>query len=147
MAYAIFLAIWATWFLEFWKRKNSALNYEWGTESFEETEITRPEYKGNVMNGIWYDGNFISIQEQDLIEFEGEKVPKNIYADKRSRAAKMIAFLMPIIIFACACIILTIALLTVRMLLQQKTFLGPTIGGGFLKILFLFYFYLFYFVF
>eukprot|EP01091_Cochliopodium_minus_P011715 TRINITY_DN339_c0_g1_i4.p1 TRINITY_DN339_c0_g1~~TRINITY_DN339_c0_g1_i4.p1 ORF type:complete len:898 (+),score=254.62 TRINITY_DN339_c0_g1_i4:225-2696(+) len=128
-AYAIFLALWATWFLEFWKRKNSALNHEWGTEMFEESEKTRPEYQGVEVKGIWYDGEFIQIDDHDVEPFH-EKTPITIYSDLNSKRRKMIIALMPIFLFVFGCIILTIALLTVRMLLQQKTFLGATFGGG-----------------
>lgn len=44
--FAIFMALWATLFLEFWKRKQVTLAYEWHTMDFEEVgEQPRPEYK------------------------------------------------------------------------------------------------------
>lgn len=44
--YSIFMTIWATAFLEGWKRKEAALSISWGTTKFEQIEIPRPQYKG-----------------------------------------------------------------------------------------------------
>uniref|UniRef100_A0A2K6ESW5 Anoctamin n=1 Tax=Propithecus coquereli TaxID=379532 RepID=A0A2K6ESW5_PROCO len=56
--FAIFMAIWATVFLEFWKRRRSILTYTWDlTEWEEEEETLRPQfetkyYKMEVINPI-----------------------------------------------------------------------------------------------
>lgn len=44
--FGIFLAIWSTLLLEFWKRRESTLVMMWGMEGFEEEEEDRPEYTG-----------------------------------------------------------------------------------------------------
>ena len=44
--YSIFMTIWATSFLEGWKRKEAGLSVTWGTTKFEQIEIARPQYKG-----------------------------------------------------------------------------------------------------
>ncbi|XP_066910588.1 anoctamin-4-like isoform X4 [Clytia hemisphaerica] len=47
--FAIFMSLWATIFLEFWKRKQVSLAYEWHTMDFEEDEERpRPEYLAAV---------------------------------------------------------------------------------------------------
>jgi len=47
--FAIFMSLWATIFLEFWKRKQVSLAYEWHTMDFEEDEERpRPEYLAMV---------------------------------------------------------------------------------------------------
>ena len=44
--FAIIMSLWATIFLEFWKRKQVSLSYKWHTIDFEkEEEMPRPEYK------------------------------------------------------------------------------------------------------
>ncbi|CAD5126106.1 DgyrCDS14278 [Dimorphilus gyrociliatus] len=45
VAFAVFMAIWATFFLEFWKRKECLLQYDWDVAGFEEDEKMRPEYE------------------------------------------------------------------------------------------------------
>ena len=42
--YAIFVAFWATFMLEFWKRKQARLALKWGVSNFERTEVLRPEF-------------------------------------------------------------------------------------------------------
>ncbi|XP_058637346.1 anoctamin-1a isoform X4 [Onychostoma macrolepis] len=48
--FAIFMALWATMFMEHWKRRQMRLNYIWDLTSFEETESQpRAEYEFHVM--------------------------------------------------------------------------------------------------
>jgi len=42
--YAIVICVWSTIMLETWKRKQSTLAFQWGTQFFEEHEPSRPEY-------------------------------------------------------------------------------------------------------
>jgi len=42
--FAIFISLWGTFMLEFWKRKQARLALRWGTSSFEAMEVTRPEF-------------------------------------------------------------------------------------------------------
>lgn len=47
--FALFMSLWAVFFLEFWKRKQVSLAYEWHTMDFEEEEERpRPEYLARV---------------------------------------------------------------------------------------------------
>lgn len=49
VAFAIVMALWASFFLEFWKRKQAEIEYEWDVADFEEGEETvRPEYEASV---------------------------------------------------------------------------------------------------
>ncbi|GCC33558.1 hypothetical protein chiPu_0012028 [Chiloscyllium punctatum] len=45
LAYAVFMGIWVTVFLEFWKRRQATLEYEWDTVELEQEEPRRPEYE------------------------------------------------------------------------------------------------------
>eukprot|EP00824_Muranothrix_gubernata_P011795 TRINITY_DN2533_c1_g1_i1.p1 TRINITY_DN2533_c1_g1~~TRINITY_DN2533_c1_g1_i1.p1 ORF type:complete len:713 (-),score=171.93 TRINITY_DN2533_c1_g1_i1:46-1872(-) len=44
--FALFMALWATFFLEFWKRRQATLSLRWGMTDFEEKEEQRPEFIG-----------------------------------------------------------------------------------------------------
>ncbi|XP_008399158.1 anoctamin-6 [Poecilia reticulata] len=45
LVFAVFMAVWVTVFLEFWKRYQSQLEFEWDTVEFlEQEEPSRPEY-------------------------------------------------------------------------------------------------------
>ncbi|KAL3882735.1 hypothetical protein ACJMK2_029046 [Sinanodonta woodiana] len=47
--FACFMALWASFFHELWKRKQIELEYEWDTADFEqEEEIPRPEFEAQV---------------------------------------------------------------------------------------------------
>uniref|UniRef100_A0A4W3J4I5 Anoctamin n=1 Tax=Callorhinchus milii TaxID=7868 RepID=A0A4W3J4I5_CALMI len=46
LVYAVFMGIWVTVFLEFWKRRQAELEYEWDTVEFlNQEEQQRPEYE------------------------------------------------------------------------------------------------------
>ncbi|KAH9154210.1 hypothetical protein AeRB84_003651 [Aphanomyces euteiches] len=44
--FGIFMVVWATLFLEGWKRRSSRLALEWGTSTIHEVEQPRPQFKG-----------------------------------------------------------------------------------------------------
>jgi hypothetical protein len=44
--YALFIALWSTVYLEYWKRTQASCAYNWDTQGFEETEPPRPEFYG-----------------------------------------------------------------------------------------------------
>ncbi|XP_056015162.1 anoctamin-4-like isoform X6 [Ostrea edulis] len=49
VAFAIIMALWASFFHEFWKRKQAEIEYEWDVADFEDGEETvRPEYEASV---------------------------------------------------------------------------------------------------
>ncbi|XP_061107798.1 anoctamin-6-like [Conger conger] len=51
LVYAVFMAVWVTLFLEFWKRYQAKLEYEWDTEEFlEQEEQARPEYEAKCIH-------------------------------------------------------------------------------------------------
>lgn len=44
--FSCFMVIWATLFLEFWKRKESYHGMKWGMTGYEDEEQTRPQFEG-----------------------------------------------------------------------------------------------------
>uniref|UniRef100_A0AAQ5YLB3 Anoctamin n=1 Tax=Amphiprion ocellaris TaxID=80972 RepID=A0AAQ5YLB3_AMPOC len=50
LVFAVFMAVWVTLFLEFWKRYQAELEYEWDTVEFlEQEEPPRPEYEAKCV--------------------------------------------------------------------------------------------------
>eukprot|EP01083_Nonionella_stella_P139081 423497_1 len=47
--YGLFIAIWATLFVEFWKRKECELRVKWGMHVYEEKETSRPLFEGDTI--------------------------------------------------------------------------------------------------
>lgn len=51
LVFAVFMAVWVTLFLEFWKRYQAELEYEWDTATFlEQEEQPRPEYEAKCIH-------------------------------------------------------------------------------------------------
>lgn len=50
--FGMIVCLWGTIFLEFWKRRNAELVYEWDVESYEDDELIRPEYYGTKPDPI-----------------------------------------------------------------------------------------------
>eukprot|EP01121_Diplochlamys_sp_Union-15-3_P016094 TRINITY_DN5416_c0_g1_i1.p1 TRINITY_DN5416_c0_g1~~TRINITY_DN5416_c0_g1_i1.p1 ORF type:complete len:745 (-),score=89.38 TRINITY_DN5416_c0_g1_i1:32-2266(-) len=63
--YSILISIWATCFLEFWKRQSSRYIAEWNMDDYEEEEQMRPEYTGEKLIGTYWRGQFIPLTDED----------------------------------------------------------------------------------
>lgn len=48
VTFAAFMALWAVFFNEMWKRRQAEIEYDWDVEDFEEEETVRPEYEASV---------------------------------------------------------------------------------------------------
>ncbi|XP_071112364.1 anoctamin-4-like isoform X8 [Haliotis cracherodii] len=48
VAFAVFMALWATFFAEMWKRRQAEIEYDWDVADFEEEETLRPEFEASV---------------------------------------------------------------------------------------------------
>lgn len=50
VGFAVFMSLWATMFMELWKRKQATIAWEWDLADFDhEQEIIRPEYESTVV--------------------------------------------------------------------------------------------------
>uniref|UniRef100_A0A8C6WFF5 Anoctamin n=1 Tax=Neogobius melanostomus TaxID=47308 RepID=A0A8C6WFF5_9GOBI len=75
--FAIFMGIWVTLFLEFWKRRQARLEYEWDLVDFEEDQQqlqTRPEFEiqctGRRLNKITQvQPSFVSLLIPQIVKF------------------------------------------------------------------------------
>ncbi|KAI7816372.1 calcium-activated chloride channel-domain-containing protein [Gamsiella multidivaricata] len=45
LPFTLFMAVWSSLFVEYWKRKSNVLAYQWNTLDFERHERARPEFK------------------------------------------------------------------------------------------------------
>jgi hypothetical protein len=46
IAFAFLMSLWASVFLDFWKRRNAAIVYDWDLQDFDEDEPDRPQFTG-----------------------------------------------------------------------------------------------------
>eukprot|EP00924_Labyrinthula_sp_SR-Ha-C_P011526 snap_masked-scaffold_17-processed-gene-0.37-mRNA-1 protein AED:0.35 eAED:0.35 QI:0/-1/0/1/-1/1/1/0/1088 len=44
-AYSVLIALWAAFFLEFWKRRENILSFKWGTGGYTREAVVRPEFE------------------------------------------------------------------------------------------------------
>uniref|UniRef100_A0A5F5PZS3 Anoctamin n=1 Tax=Equus caballus TaxID=9796 RepID=A0A5F5PZS3_HORSE len=65
LVFAVFMGIWVTLFLEFWKRRQAELEYEWDTVELQQEEQPRPEYEARCTHVVI---NEIT-QEEERIPF------------------------------------------------------------------------------
>ncbi|XP_020651173.3 anoctamin-6 [Pogona vitticeps] len=64
LVFAVFMGVWVTLFLEFWKRRQAELEYEWDTVEFLELEEqVRPEYEARCRHVVL---NEITQQEEHI---------------------------------------------------------------------------------
>jgi hypothetical protein len=50
--FSVFIALWAVFMLEFWKRKEKTLAMKWGTLDFESNETDRPDFRGEIIKSF-----------------------------------------------------------------------------------------------
>lgn len=48
IAFAFFMSVWASIFIDFWKRRNAELAYDWDVLDFAEEERDRPQFRGTT---------------------------------------------------------------------------------------------------
>ncbi|XP_012575926.1 PREDICTED: anoctamin-6 isoform X1 [Condylura cristata] len=65
LVFAVFMGVWVTLFLEFWKRRQAELEYEWDTVELQQEEQPRPEYEAKCTHVVI---NEIT-QEEERIPF------------------------------------------------------------------------------
>lgn len=65
--FGLAVVFWATYVLEFWKRRNAVLSVKWGMGNLrvEESSEVRPQYEGQVRSGFWCAGGFVDLQDLD----------------------------------------------------------------------------------
>lgn len=52
LVFAVFMGVWVTLFLEFWKRRQAELEYEWDTVELQQEEQPRPEYEARCTHVV-----------------------------------------------------------------------------------------------
>ncbi|XP_006865384.1 PREDICTED: anoctamin-6-like [Chrysochloris asiatica] len=52
LVFAVFMGVWVTLFLEFWKRRQAELEYEWDTVELQQEEQARPEYEAKCTHVV-----------------------------------------------------------------------------------------------
>jgi len=117
IVFAIFLAFWATLFLESWKRRNSELALKWNMLDYERQEKTRPEFKGEDKSGVWVNGVFIPLSAEE--GGKKQKIPTTTYFNPFVRILRIIAGLPLIFGILICCLAATLGVIVCRIAFQQ----------------------------
>lgn len=83
-AFSISLVMWATLFLETWKRRTANVTIRWGLHDYKEETVddTRAQFQGNLRVGFYCEGGFVSLA--DLVGEEG-----NAHPSEENRVSEM----------------------------------------------------------
>lgn len=63
--FALFICVWSILMLENWKRQEKRISLRWGMENFEEKELDRPTYNGDIIRSF-IDGSETKFYPADL---------------------------------------------------------------------------------
>lgn len=121
--YCVFLSLWATCFLEYWKRYNNELIYTWGMRDYHDQERERPDFVGEPLLGVYSQGVWIPLNPDS--EF-GFKLPNpSKYYSTQTRRAKLISQIPLICTMVALVIVLTFSILSFRLFVQN---IDPNLG-------------------
>jgi anoctamin-1 len=74
--FAVFMSLWGTVFLEFWKREQAAIQFHWNLLNFEEEEQPpRPEYLMRLGNTHFKKKHPVTGEEEPFVPFWRKRVP------------------------------------------------------------------------
>eukprot|EP01114_Cavostelium_apophysatum_P021290 TRINITY_DN738_c0_g1_i1.p1 TRINITY_DN738_c0_g1~~TRINITY_DN738_c0_g1_i1.p1 ORF type:complete len:782 (+),score=258.94 TRINITY_DN738_c0_g1_i1:32-2347(+) len=126
--YCVFLSLWSTCYLEFWKRYKNGLVYEWGMSNYQDQEKERPDFHGEALSGVYSNGIWVPLDPNANYGF---KLPaKSKYYPKLTRASKMVSQLPLMATMIVMVVILTLAVMSFRLFVQNTNSLGGSIAGG-----------------
>lgn len=128
--YCVILSLWATLFLEYWKRYNNELNFRWGMQNWASQERERPDFWGESQMGVYSQGIWIPLDESKSKDYGFNILPSNKYYPTTRRRAKMITAAPLIVTMVAGVVVATFAVLSFRLFVQRFNSLGGSIVGG-----------------
>lgn len=78
--YSLYMVLWSATFLKLWRRKATALAYDWGTWDNTKTESVRPDFKGRLLSFPFQTssrkGSFAKVQLPEEMSFTTQTMPE-----------------------------------------------------------------------
>jgi len=113
--YSLFMTIWTTAFIQFWKRRQIKLAHQWGVLNYEQKDHkTRLSYKSYAAN---YDGEV----DEDNLNVIDENAIKSILKMLKMRACKVIVTTPVIFLLVLSCIVFMFWFLSMRASIKEKS--------------------------
>lgn len=128
--YCVVLSLWATLFLEYWKRYNNELNFRWGMQNWASQERERPDFWGETKEGVYSQGIWIPFDKSQSQSYGFNALPSNKYYPTTKRRAKMLTAVPLITTMVAGVVVATFAVLSFRLFVQRFDSLGGSIAGG-----------------
>lgn len=123
--YCVFIVVWVTFYLEFWKRRNSVLVTLWDEIDFTRLERVRPSFHGEIRKGVYVDGEFLPLSDNETTGFVA---PTTKYSPASKRYVKFGVGGSVLCSFIVIVIIVTLAIFSFRFFLtsMQNPFFRDT---------------------
>jgi len=115
--YSVFISIWVTLFLEYWKRERNILAWKWHMLNYEEVEGVRPAFIGVDKLGVYSKNEFVDLKPGERYGVSEPKMTR--FFPKEKTRVKMLSGLGIIITLCCVVAIATMAILTFRLAIQN----------------------------
>jgi energy-coupling factor transporter transmembrane protein EcfT len=116
--YSVFVAIWVSLFLEYWKRERNTLAWRWHMLHYEEDEGVRPSFRGEDKIGAYARGEFVDLRPDEIYGTETPKLTR-FYPSESTRRKKL-SGLGIIMVLSFMVAIATMAVLTLRVLMENS---------------------------
>eukprot|EP01119_Soliformovum_irregulare_P010297 TRINITY_DN2524_c0_g1_i1.p1 TRINITY_DN2524_c0_g1~~TRINITY_DN2524_c0_g1_i1.p1 ORF type:complete len:732 (-),score=157.04 TRINITY_DN2524_c0_g1_i1:18-2213(-) len=123
--YSVFLAVWGTMMLNFWKRKSATLTWQWNMDNYMEKEQARPEFKGVLKTGAFFGGTWFEFDQED--QETGVQPSQSTYYSTGKRFVKIVVGMIPMALLVTGVIVITMGILTFRLYIQET---GLALFGG-----------------
>eukprot|EP00026_Physarum_polycephalum_P003265 Phypoly_transcript_03275.p1 GENE.Phypoly_transcript_03275~~Phypoly_transcript_03275.p1 ORF type:complete len:739 (+),score=105.38 Phypoly_transcript_03275:250-2466(+) len=121
--YSVFIGVWATLFLEFWKRERNVRAFQWNMLDYEQEETHRPGFIGEEKIGAYSKGVFIPLRKDEIYGISPPKTVRNFPIETtRTRMAVGLSFVITLCILVG---IATFAVLTFRILVEHSKIKNP----------------------
>ncbi|GJQ65674.1 hypothetical protein Trydic_g7762 [Trypoxylus dichotomus] len=79
--FAVFMSVWATIYLELWKRYSAEITHKWGLTGFDlQAEPPRPEYLTRLHNAKKKKLNVVTLLDEPAVSFWKVKLPSLIFS-------------------------------------------------------------------
>jgi len=122
--YSIFIILWATFYLEFWKRRNSELITLWDVQAtHSDRDRIRPTFQGVLRSGVYVDGEFVPLDNEVNLQIQ----PKVRYSPSSKRYMKMTGGVSILCTFLAMVVIGTLSIFLFRTFIDKK--IGSTFGN------------------
>eukprot|EP01116_Phalansterium_solitarium_P018777 TRINITY_DN5090_c0_g1_i1.p1 TRINITY_DN5090_c0_g1~~TRINITY_DN5090_c0_g1_i1.p1 ORF type:complete len:807 (+),score=289.96 TRINITY_DN5090_c0_g1_i1:119-2539(+) len=129
--FSIFLGLWVTFMLNYWKRFNSTLNWLWNMVDWRVSEVTRPAYHGEPQSGLFFENTWVPWPQELTTNYNVPAVESRYFSPGKTKA-RITGGIVPSTLLALITVLATILILALRLWLQQRidsTF-GSIVGGA-----------------